>query len=325
MRQYAAAIDGVKAQATEIGASRARPGSFDALAVAYYRSEAFRGMGPSTQTDRRNIIERFRAEHGSKPLKLLKRAHISEIIGAKANTPEAANKLLKVLRAMLSFAIEIEMIEDNPTTGVKKYRRQGDGFHSWTEAEVEQFRQAHPVGSKARLALTLLHRTVQRRGDVVTMGWQHVSKDRKGTNWIRVRQQKTGTSLQLPLHPELVEALEALPRTNLTFLMTEYGAPITAAGFGNWFREQCKLAGLPGHCSAHGLRKAACTLLAEAGCTEYQIAAFSGHRLNGQVAHYTRAAEQPRLALQALELLLRMESEQNLSNLPPRLDKTDAK
>ena len=68
MRQYAAALDGVKAQASNVGAGRTVPGSLDALCVSYYRSPEFRGLEASTQKVRRYIIERFRAEHGKKPV-----------------------------------------------------------------------------------------------------------------------------------------------------------------------------------------------------------------------------------------------------------------
>lgn len=97
MRQYAAALDGVKTQASNVGAGRTIPGSFDALAVSYYRSPEFRGLKASTQKVRRYIIEAFRKEHGTKPIARLGRAHVKDIIGAKAETPQAANNLLKVL------------------------------------------------------------------------------------------------------------------------------------------------------------------------------------------------------------------------------------
>jgi integrase len=87
----------------------------------------------------------------------------------------------------------------------------------------------------------------------------------------------------------------------MTFLITERGAPFTPPGFGNWFRKQCDLAGLA-KCSAHGLRKAAATRLADAGCSANQIAAITGHKSLSEVAHYTRAADQERLARQALQL-----------------------
>lgn len=62
----------------------------------------------------------------------------------------------------------------------------------------------------------------------------------------------------------LAAIIEGSPNEHLTFLTTSFGKSFTAAGFGNWFREQCNEAGLPKRCSAHGLRKAACRRLAEA-------------------------------------------------------------
>jgi hypothetical protein len=95
MRQYAAALEGVKAQAAEIGASRTLPGSINALVVSYYKL-VFPRLKASTQAVRRNILERFRAEHGNNPVRLLRRDHVDAIITAKKETPEAANNLRKV-------------------------------------------------------------------------------------------------------------------------------------------------------------------------------------------------------------------------------------
>ena len=110
MEQYALALDSLKEQANSVGAERTVPGSLNALIVKYYRSPEFRGLKASTQTARRSIIEPFRHRHGTKPVARLTRAHIKDIIGAKANTPEAANSLLKVLRVILKYAVEDGMI-----------------------------------------------------------------------------------------------------------------------------------------------------------------------------------------------------------------------
>ena len=88
MRMYYAALEGQKVQPQNIGAERTRPGSFDALIVSYYRSPEFRGLKPSTQATYRGIVERFRAEHGELPVRLLERAHIKALIGAKVSTPK---------------------------------------------------------------------------------------------------------------------------------------------------------------------------------------------------------------------------------------------
>jgi len=319
MRQYAAALDGVKVEAQEVGASRTKPGSIDALCVAYYRSPEFHNLKDSTQAVRRNIIERFRNDYGSQLLKGLRRRHIDEIIGRKKQTPEAANNLLKVLRVVFDYAVAVEMIDLNPAATVKRYRSRGEGIHIWSEEEIKQFQEQHSFGSRARLALELLLNTGQRKGDVVKMGWQHVHGED-----IDVRQEKTDTPLLIPMHPELIRALASVPRTNLTFLMTERGASFTAAGFGNWFRDRCDEAGLP-QCSAHGLRKAQVTRLVNAGCSNEQIKAITGHRSDSSLAVYKRGGNQRLLARQALQMQLGAKGEQKLSNHPTRLDKTGSK
>jgi integrase len=75
-----------------------------------------------------------------------------------------------------------------------------------------------------------------------------------------------------------------------------------AAGFGMRFREWCDTAGLP-HCSAHGLRKASATLLAERGASEKQLNAFFGWAdSSNESRRYTRSAQQKVLARGAVDL-----------------------
>jgi integrase len=124
----------------------------------------------------------------------------------------------------------------------------------------------------------------------------------------------------------LEQALAAAPRTNLTFLVTKFGKPFTAAGFGNWFRDRCDEAGLP-QCSSHGLRKLAATRLADLGCSEREIMAITGHKSVSEVSRYTKAAEQSRLAEQAMakQLATRTNRDEKLSSTLTPLDKTVAK
>ena len=309
MREYAAALEREQGERAHIGAAkRTLPGSFSALCVSYYGSQRFRALKASTQAVWRNILERFRAENGHRPAKDLQRKHVQAIMAAMAETPEAANNLLKVLRVVLDHCVEIGMSANNPALGVKRYSSRGEGNHSWTEQEIAQFCAKHPADTRAGLALALMLYTGQRRSDAWRMGWQHVKGDR-----ISVRQQKTGKPLQIKMHPELIRVLASVPKDRLTFLVTEHGAPFkSAASFGNWFSRMCKRAGLS-ECSAHGLRHAAGRRLAEAACTEHQIAAVLGLSLK-MVERYTRAASQARLAEQALDQQLRAEGEQILPN-----------
>src|SRR5262249_7245527 len=70
----------------------------------------------------------------------------------------------------------------------------------------------------------------------------------------------------------------------------------------------CNEAGLPRGTSAHGLRKAACRRLAEAGCSANLIAAVSGHKSLREVQRYTEAADQARMARSAIETITRTSS-----------------
>ena len=310
MRQYAAALEREQGQRAQVGAIRTLPGSFSALCVQYYNSAEFRSMRPGSQAERRGVLERFRAEHGHRPLKDLQRVHVRNIIAAKADAPESANNLLKALRVVLNYAVSQDLIPANPSLGVKRLRNQNpDGRHTWTEDEIAQFQATHPINSRAGLALALLLYTGQRRGDVLLMGWQHAKDGR-----IVLRQRKTGRPVSVPIHPELARALAEAPKTDLTFIKTARAVPFSPTGFTNWFRSMCVAAGLPKACSPHGLRKAACRRLAEAGCSANEIAAISGHASLKEVTRYTAAADREHLADQAIARQLRATPRTNLPN-----------
>jgi integrase len=296
-KAYADALAGIVDFRKNIGASRTRPGSFDALAVSYYRSPEFEGLKPSTKATYRRIIENFRTAHGTKTVRELRREHVKAIIGKMADRPQAGNRLLSILNLMLDHALDINWLKANPAHGIKGFTKKTKGFHTWTEEEIAIYEARHPEGSKARLAMILLLYTAQRRGDVVALGWANI----KG-RCISVKQSKTGAELDLFMLDELTDAIRSLPRDKPTFLTTEFGKPFTAAGFGNWFRDRCNEAGMP-QCSAHGLRKAAGRRMAEAGMSGDIIKAVTGHSNLKQVSVYTQAANQATLAEKGLKAM----------------------
>jgi integrase len=297
MAAYQAALAGEAAPPrSDIGAGRTQPGTINAAVISYFNSSAFAALAPGTRRGRRNILERFREEHGDKRVALLQRSHIDRMVAAKAGTPAAARNFLNTVRALMAHCIAVDLRNDDPSFGVKRPSIKTDGFRTWTEGDIEAFEARHAIGTRARLTLALLLYTAQRRSDIVRLGPQHISG-----GVIRVRQQKTGTTLAIPVHPALAAVLEATPSAHLTFLTTKEGKPFSAPGFTNWFREMCNEAGLPRGTSAHGLRKAACRRLAEAGCSANVIASISGHASLREVQRYTAAADQARMARTAID------------------------
>jgi integrase len=239
----------------------------------------------------------------------MERRHILALLDGMA--PFAARNFLKALRGLLRHCLDHEIIRQDPTHGIRLPRTKSNGIHTWNEEQLAQFKAHHPTGSKARLAFALGLFTGQRRGDVVRMGWQHV----KG-GAIAVRQQKTRASLSIPVHPELQAILNTTPASHLTFLITKTGKSYGANEFSEQFRAWCDAAGLPPECSFHGLRKAALTRLADAGCTVHEIAAISGHRSLKEIERYTRAADQARLAREAIARVTRTDRDASCQNDP---------
>jgi len=131
-----------------IGASRTEAGSLGALIVSYLSSPDFLSRKPATQTTYRNILERFRRDHGDKPVALLTRQHINAMLAQKAETPAAANHWLRLVKVLMQLAVDEGYRPDNPSIGVKRIKNETDGFHTWTEDEIAQFEAKHPIGSR---------------------------------------------------------------------------------------------------------------------------------------------------------------------------------
>ena len=142
-------------------------------------------------------------------------------------------------------------------------------FHAWTPDEVKQFKTHHKIGSKARLALALLLYLGARRGDVVTLGRQHIrdgvirfvpSKTKAKKNACDRDSNPAGTGTHHRGEP------------NGKFYVPRHGQGQSLYVERLWplVRKRCNEAGLP-NCSAHGLRKAGATILAERGATDRQL------------------------------------------------------
>lgn len=299
MQAYQKAFDLKTAPRIEIGAAKVVAGTVSDLIARYYRSLEFTDVKASTQSTYRSIIEPFREAHGDKRVALLKRQHVKELLAAKASTPTAANNFLKRLRQLMAFAIDIGMRADDPTIGVKPLRITSPGHPTWSADDIAAFRRRHPSGTRARLSMEMALCTMQRRGDLVRMGRQHLQG-----GLLVIRQQKTGTVVEIPILPELQAELDQLPAGHMTFLVTDQGKAFVAAGFGNWFRDMAAEAGLPKGYNTHGLRKAGATRGAEAGWTDHEIMAWGGWKSLSEVQRYTRDANRRKLAQGAVHKLM---------------------
>ncbi|PZW44850.1 integrase [Humitalea rosea] len=295
--EYRRALD-AKQKPTPKAVGTVERGTLTALVVEYYGSADFKRLDARSSHVRRLILEKLLAEKGALPAGRMEARHILKMRDAKAEKPEAANSLVKALRAVFKHGVAAGLVKENPARSVPYLAPQGDGLHSWTREEVEQFEAHWPVGSKPRLAMALMLFTGQRRSDVVLFGRQHVREGVLTFTQQKNRNRKPVT-LTLPIIPELARIIAATPTQGLHFLTGERGTPYTPDSFGNRFRAWCRAAGLP-QCSPHGLRKAAASRLAELGCSANEIAAVTGHRTLKEVSRYTAGAAQRVMAASAM-------------------------
>jgi len=274
--------------------SGSRPGSVAAVAITYKRSPEFRNLAPKTRHDYASYLDLLCQDWGPLPVSGIRRKHVLALRDKHAEKPSKANHLVTVLRIVLAFAIDREEISTNAAHGVKKLET-GDGHQPWPQDAIDRFlAKALPM---MVLALKLGLYTGQRQGDCLAMTWHDIDGEQ-----IRVAQSKTGARLWIPIHTALRGALDAQERVSPLILTTPTGKPFTGSNFRHHFGKAMQAADVNG-VSFHGLRATAANNLAEAGCSSKEIAAITGHRSLAMVEHYTRAADQRRLASAAIRRL----------------------
>lgn len=305
---YNAALTGVLVETKTV-----HSGTVQWLVDRYKESSKFTSLKESTQAVRSRVFKSFCDKSGDKPFAKIERKHIQAAMEAKAKTaPHAANNALIYISQMFDWAVANEKIKINPCDGIKLIKLKSDGFHSWAPEEVDKYREFHPVGTKARLALDILLFCGLRRSDIVRAGRQHV----KG-GVMSIKTEKTGEWVYLPIFPELQRSIDQTNTGDLAFLTSATGQPFASAqSFGNWFKARCREAGLPENCTAHGLRKAGATIAANDGASAKELMAMFGWTRIEMAELYTKEADKIRLA--------RAASERIANSRPPHLEQSAA-
>ncbi|MER9032433.1 tyrosine-type recombinase/integrase [Mesorhizobium sp. M0674] len=278
--------------------SRLKAGSVAAAVLGYYGSIEFQSLAKSTQAVYRGVLDRFVAKHGDGPIAGMKSKHINSIIDGMASTPSAAFNFRKRLSAVMDYAIGAGMRTDNPVGTSKRIKLKSSGHRTWTEDDIAAFRKHWPIGKPQRLAMEVLLHTGLRRSDAVRMGWQHAT----GGAFV-ITAQKTGAELHIPIHTELARFLQSCPKDGPAFISTSFGSARSEKAFSAYISDAAERAGLPEKSSPHGLRKAACRRLAEAGCSAMEIMSITGHTDIKEIERYCRDAAKKQLSATAMDKL----------------------
>jgi integrase len=269
-------------------------GTFGSLIADFLASGQFKTKKPRTQAEYRRVCDALSECHGHKRVAHIRRRHVRQIRDEKADTPGAANTVLRMLKILLNFAVDDDLIEASPAA---KFKELPVGeWRDWTDEECAQFERRWAPGSMQRRAYALALYTGQRKQDQITRARTH-----RRDGGISVVQSKTGEPLLIPEHRELTAELARGVAGLDTLLVTPtQGKPFEPVYYGSWFAESIEEAGLPDDCVLHGLRKTAARKLADLGLSEETIKSITGHVTSRMVGKYVKGANQKRLAREAI-------------------------
>lgn len=304
-------------QAAVTGSPAPRPGkpgkgSLAWLIEQYRESRAWGDLTAATRKQREYIFKQVKEAAGHEPATAITSKVIKAGIERRAKTPSQARHFLDAMRGLFVWAANGEHVPADPTIGVKAPARpRSGGFLPWSEEHVAQYQARWPLGTKERVWLDVLLYSGLRRGDAVRYGRQHV---KNGIGQIKTEKSKGRLTATLPVLPILQATLDAGPCGDLTFIVGANGAPLTKETFGNYFREACREAGVPG--SAHGVRKIAAATAANNGATVAQLKALFAWDNDAMPSLYTRTADRERLGREAGHMLANAER----TSIPSPLD-----
>lgn len=293
----AACLAALHGESTPRKTGQFNAGTLGWLIARYRESMAWMHLSLATRRQRENIFKHILASAGQDIAAQVDRRAIVAGRDRRRETPNAARHFVQTMRGLFEWAVEAQHVAEDPTRDVKAPRGSTSGFRPWTQEWCDAYEKRWPLGTRPRLAYDVLLYTGLRRGDAVRLGRPHV---KNGVATIHT--EKTGQVVTIPILPPLQASIAAGPIGELTYIAGESARPLTKESFGNYFREWCKEAGVPG--SAHGLRKAGATRAAENGATVAELEALFGWRGGGMASLYTRDADRVRLAKGAAEKLL---------------------
>ena len=272
-----------------------KAGTFEALIKAYRASPEWRQLSAASRRDYGHYLDAIDKDLGRFRVDALEPKHVLALRDAREDTPAAANNLVRVLSAMISWGIPRgDFRKDNPCTHVRKFKIGEWPRWSW-EAICHWRDNAVPeMWGAAALALY----TGQRQADVLAMGWSSVD-----AGSIEVVQEKTGKKVWIPIHRDLRAVLGSMPRRSVKILTNLDGVPWTSDGFRSQWAHQMECIELEsGACHGmvfHGLRKSAVCMLLEAGCSDAMVSAITGQS-RAMVEHYSHEINQQKLAAAAI-------------------------
>lgn len=261
--------------------------SWNALITSYRKSTRWTGLKPRTRADYEKAMEYINEKIGTKDTSLMSRKDVIGAMEANRQRVRFANYIPQVMSILMEHAIDLGWRKDNPAKGVRKIKTpesKQQPHIAWTDVAVELWRNnAEPL---PLLIFELGIGSVQRPSDWTKFRW-----DQYDGEALKITQGKTNKTLYLPCTPQLRSALKTTPRKGLTILTGPTGKPLNYFAVARIMRKERERLDLLDY-DLHALRYRGVMELAWAGCSDDEIASYSGHSSKDMIRKYAGEARQ---------------------------------
>jgi integrase len=254
-------------------ASQPEPDTIAGVVAAYRETDEYRDLAPGTLKYYRRYLRDIEALGPRLPFASFTRRAVVNYIESYSK-PHQRRQAAAVLKNLFKLARYRGLVHGDETTDLR-LRGTKPRDRVWSDDEITRWLDAAAMEDPhMTTGFLLLQYTAQRPSDVLQMIWPHYSGSA-----IRLRQLKTKTLLDVPVHPALAEHIDGLSRSSASLTIVSYRSrPVKYGRFNERFRRIAERAGIEG-AQARDLRRTAMLRMAEAGATVPQIASVSGHSI----------------------------------------------
>jgi len=184
--------------------------------VAQFIAKHGQRCRPSTLKEYERLLARFvLAPWGHRPIGSITRSEVRDVLDKiiANGTPILANRAHGAIGTLFGWAVEQEIIAVSPTLGLKAPAVEKSRDRILSDDELRSvWRAAEQIGPPYGPLVKLLVLTGQRRGEIAGLSWSEIDLDKQLISLPRERV-KNNRVHQIPLSPQAVAVIEALPRT----------------------------------------------------------------------------------------------------------------
>ena len=190
----------------------------------------------------------------------------------------SARKKLEHLKSFFNFCYDSGWVKRNPAKPIKPPKVKEPQVLPFSDAEMKKILKAcdsHPISARAtqlRALVLLMRHSGLRIGDACTLKRERI---RRGV--LELYTAKSGTKVQIPLNPVVIQALGKIPKTNEFYFWS--GTSKRETGVKVWentFSKMFTRAGIDGH--SHQLRHTFAASLLQKSVSMENVSTLLGHR-----------------------------------------------